>query len=153
MKIDLGHASDLKSAEGWDEVDEKVWKSPNPIVITFPYARGAYAALDVDDSSVYYEPECRVQLSFEGKRDDRYRRVLITTITNMEYEYMSIDAILAENQVETFSQRDISFSLVPLQKMTCIFKTKIPEMGHLWGGTERDVGDPPTRHSAFGSTT
>ncbi|KAF8911848.1 GINS complex, Psf3 component [Mucidula mucida] len=40
----------------------------------------------------------------------------------MEYEYMSIDAILAENQ-----------------KMTCIFKTKIPEMGHLWGGTERDI--------------
>ncbi|KAF9036092.1 hypothetical protein BDZ89DRAFT_1157654 [Hymenopellis radicata] len=59
MQINLGQASDLKSVEGWDEVDEKVWKSPSPagtpIFITFPYARGAYTAFEIDNSFVYYE--------------------------------------------------------------------------------------------------
>ncbi|KAF8164961.1 GINS complex Psf3 component [Crassisporium funariophilum] len=40
----------------------------------------------------------------------------------MDYDYFSIDAILAENQ-----------------KIQCTFKHEIPGMGHLGGGTERDI--------------
>ncbi|KAI0265132.1 GINS complex Psf3 component [Gloeopeniophorella convolvens] len=40
----------------------------------------------------------------------------------MEDEYYSIDAILSENQ-----------------KIQCAFKVDIPDMGHLEGGTERDI--------------
>lgn len=41
---------------------------------------------------------------------------------NMDDDYYSIDSILAENQ-----------------KIQCTFKTDIPDMGHLDGGTERDI--------------
>ncbi|KAH7879550.1 hypothetical protein F5879DRAFT_933947 [Lentinula edodes] len=40
----------------------------------------------------------------------------------MDNDYFSIDAILAENQ-----------------KVQCKFKQRIPEMGHLGGGSERDI--------------
>ncbi|KIY71837.1 hypothetical protein CYLTODRAFT_418553 [Cylindrobasidium torrendii FP15055 ss-10] len=40
----------------------------------------------------------------------------------MEEDYFSIDDILAGNQ-----------------RIQCIFSQSIPEMGHLWGGTERDI--------------
>ncbi|KAJ4472294.1 hypothetical protein J3R30DRAFT_3524280 [Lentinula aciculospora] len=40
----------------------------------------------------------------------------------MDNDYFSIDAILAENQ-----------------KIQCKFKQRIPEMGHLGGGSERDI--------------
>jgi len=40
----------------------------------------------------------------------------------MDFDYFSIDAILAENQ-----------------KIQCTFKHDIPGMGHLGGGTERDI--------------
>ncbi|KAJ8473765.1 hypothetical protein ONZ45_g16173 [Pleurotus djamor] len=40
----------------------------------------------------------------------------------MEYDYFSIEAILAENQ-----------------KLQCTFKYDIPDMGHLGGGNERDI--------------
>ncbi|KAE9410259.1 hypothetical protein BT96DRAFT_961739 [Gymnopus androsaceus JB14] len=40
----------------------------------------------------------------------------------MDNDYFSIDAILAENQ-----------------KVQCKFKHRIPEMGHLGGGSERDI--------------
>lgn len=40
----------------------------------------------------------------------------------MEDDYFSIDSILADNQ-----------------KIQCIFSKKIPDLGHLWGGSERDI--------------
>lgn len=40
----------------------------------------------------------------------------------MDFDYFSIEAILAENQ-----------------KIQCTFKHEIPGMGHLGGGTERDI--------------
>ncbi|KAH9483042.1 DNA replication complex GINS protein PSF3 [Psilocybe cubensis] len=40
----------------------------------------------------------------------------------MDFDYFSIEAILAENQ-----------------KIQCTFKQEIPNMGHLGGGTERDI--------------
>ncbi|KAG9219139.1 hypothetical protein PLEOSDRAFT_1075992 [Pleurotus ostreatus PC15] len=40
----------------------------------------------------------------------------------MEYDYFSIESILAENQ-----------------KLQCTFKYDIPDMGHLGGGNERDI--------------
>lgn len=40
----------------------------------------------------------------------------------MDFDYFSIDAILAENQ-----------------KIQCTFKQEIPGVGHIGGGSERDV--------------
>ncbi|KAF9057401.1 hypothetical protein BJ165DRAFT_1378995 [Panaeolus papilionaceus] len=40
----------------------------------------------------------------------------------MEFDYFSIDSILAENQ-----------------KIQCTFKEQLPHMGHLGGGSERDI--------------
>lgn len=40
----------------------------------------------------------------------------------MDFDYFSIDAILAENQ-----------------KIQCTFKHEIKNMGHLAGGSDRDV--------------
>ncbi|KAG7445875.1 uncharacterized protein BT62DRAFT_932219 [Guyanagaster necrorhizus] len=40
----------------------------------------------------------------------------------MEDDYFSIDSILADNQ-----------------KIQCIFNKEIPDLGHLWGGSERDI--------------
>jgi hypothetical protein len=55
------------------------------------------------------------------------------------YDYYSIEDILAENQV-VFS--GLSFAMIVfigLQKITCIFKVDIADMGHLGGNSERDV--------------
>lgn len=42
----------------------------------------------------------------------------------MNSDYFSVDAILAENQ-----------------KVQCTFRQKIPDMGHLGGGSERDISE------------
>ena len=62
-----------------------------------------------------------------GKRlasrvNTRTRRVFSFTASSMDDDYYSIDSILAENQ-----------------KIQCTFKVDIPDMGHLDGGTERDI--------------
>ena len=47
----------------------------------------------------------------------------------MDEDYYDIEAILAENQ-----------------KIQCTFKVTVPDMGHLDGGSERDVRTPAHRH-------
>jgi len=59
----------------------------------------------------------------------------------MDDDYYSIDAILAENQVQ-YSYRNRFIWLIlrhAMQKIQCKFKRDIPDMGHLDGGSERDV--------------
>ena len=47
----------------------------------------------------------------------------------MDEDYYDIEAILAENQ-----------------KIQCTFKVTVPDMGHLDGGSERDVRTPAHGH-------
>ena len=47
----------------------------------------------------------------------------------MDEDYYDIEGILAENQ-----------------KIQCTFKVSVPDMGHLDGGSERDVRTPAHRH-------
>ena len=49
--------------------------------------------------------------------------------SNMDEDYYDIEAILAENQ-----------------KIQCTFEVTVPDMGHLDGGSERDVRTPAHRH-------
>ena len=60
----------------------------------------------------------------------------------MEDDYYSIESILAENQVRGYIAMgwDIVITSILLQKIQCTFKVDIPDMGHLDGGNERDVG-------------
>lgn len=55
----------------------------------------------------------------------------------MDYDYFSIDAILAENQVGFIDQIDRRYII--LQKIQCTFKIDVPRMGHLGGGSDKDV--------------
>jgi hypothetical protein len=55
----------------------------------------------------------------------RNTEVLLVQTEDMEFDYFSVEAILAENQ-----------------KVQCTFKQGIPGMGHIGGGSERDVGLP-----------
>ena len=59
----------------------------------------------------------------------------------MERDYFSVEAILAENQVGLCPSR-IYAALIVSKKIQCTFKHDLPDLGHLGGGSERDVRGP-----------
>ena len=57
----------------------------------------------------------------------------------MEEDYFSVEAILAENQVGRILDERDTEPHRRLQKIQCTFKQDLPDLGHLGGGSERDV--------------